>query len=228
MPTNAATAAATAPDAGALCGTAGKLSRDTGARDFVDRSGTFLGESDAATDAAYEEAIRTALIGGINLLDTAVNYRFQRSERAIGRVPGRARRRGQTPARGNRSRDQGGYVTFDGAMPADPRQWFEEKYIKSGIGGARRAGRGRTLHGAAMARAMLDRAANLGLETIDVYYLHNPESQLGAVSREEFIARLRAAFELLERKVGEGLLAYLARRHGTAFAWRRAIADICR
>src|SRR5229473_1305325 len=46
--------------------------------------GTYLGKSDSATDAAYADAIRAALLGGINLLDTAVNYRDQRSERVIG------------------------------------------------------------------------------------------------------------------------------------------------
>ncbi|HKP72641.1 MAG TPA: aldo/keto reductase, partial [Pyrinomonadaceae bacterium] len=35
-------------------------------------------------------------------------------------------------------------------------------------------------------------------------YLHNPETQLGVVSRAEFETRLRAAFEQLERSVAEG------------------------
>src|ERR1700738_2487846 len=57
--------------------------------------GTYLGETDdeterghpdKETDRAYEESITAALRGGINLLDTAVNYRFQRSERTIGKV----------------------------------------------------------------------------------------------------------------------------------------------
>src|SRR6266436_3244367 len=48
--------------------------------------GTYLGENDEATDAAYGEASRIALRGGINLIDTAVNYRFQRSERVIGKA----------------------------------------------------------------------------------------------------------------------------------------------
>src|SRR5258705_6694601 len=46
--------------------------------------GTYLGEPDDATDRAYVEAIVTALRSGINLLDTAINYRHQRSERNIG------------------------------------------------------------------------------------------------------------------------------------------------
>src|SRR5438270_13362488 len=46
--------------------------------------GTYLGEPDDATDQAYIEAIVTALRSGINLLDTAINYRHQRSERNVG------------------------------------------------------------------------------------------------------------------------------------------------
>src|SRR5262249_44860769 len=46
--------------------------------------GTYLGEADAAADAAYTEAIVAALRSGINVLDTAINYRHQRSERNIG------------------------------------------------------------------------------------------------------------------------------------------------
>jgi aryl-alcohol dehydrogenase-like predicted oxidoreductase len=45
---------------------------------------------------------------------------------------------------------------------------------------------------------------NMNLSTIDVYYIHNPESQLGAVRREEFDGRLRAAFELLQSNISEG------------------------
>ena len=46
--------------------------------------GTYLGEPDEETDRAYEASVRAAILGGINLIDTAVNYRLQRSERAIG------------------------------------------------------------------------------------------------------------------------------------------------
>src|SRR5918999_1496232 len=48
--------------------------------------GTYLGEHDAATDADYREAIMRAVELGCNLIDTAINYRFQQSERAIGQV----------------------------------------------------------------------------------------------------------------------------------------------
>jgi aryl-alcohol dehydrogenase-like predicted oxidoreductase len=53
---------------------------------------------------------------------------------------------------------------------------------------------------------------NMNLECVDVYYIHNPESQLGAVSESEFYTRLRAAFSLLEQNRKQGKL----RRYGVA------------
>src|SRR5579864_7220965 len=46
--------------------------------------GTYLGEPDAATDQRYTEAVAEAIGQGIDVLDSAINYRFQRSERSIG------------------------------------------------------------------------------------------------------------------------------------------------
>ena len=95
--------------------------------------GTYLGEPDDETDRAYEEAIKASLRGGINVIDTAVNYRFQRSERNIGKALG------ELVAAGEIERDQvvvatkGGYITFDGEVPPNPRAWFEEHYVKTGI-----------------------------------------------------------------------------------------------
>ena len=46
--------------------------------------GTYLGEPDSQTDDAYTNAVLAAARGGINVFDTAINYRGQASERAIG------------------------------------------------------------------------------------------------------------------------------------------------
>src|SRR5688500_9743639 len=48
--------------------------------------GTYLGECTDEDDAAYERTIRLAIRDGVNLIDTASNYRCQRSERVVGRV----------------------------------------------------------------------------------------------------------------------------------------------
>jgi aryl-alcohol dehydrogenase-like predicted oxidoreductase len=49
---------------------------------------------------------------------------------------------------------------------------------------------------------------NLDVECIDIYYVHNPETQLAEVSREEFHDRLLKAFEALEGAVTEGKIRF--------------------
>jgi aryl-alcohol dehydrogenase-like predicted oxidoreductase len=53
---------------------------------------------------------------------------------------------------------------------------------------------------------------NLGLECIDLYYVHNPEMQLSKVDRQEFDSRLQQAFAALEEAVTAGKI----RMYGTA------------
>lgn len=44
---------------------------------------------------------------------------------------------------------------------------------------------------------------NLGIETLDIFYLHNPETQLGYVDQETFYSRIEAAFTLFEALIRE-------------------------
>src|SRR5206468_5436207 len=53
---------------------------------------------------------------------------------------------------------------------------------------------------------------NLGVASVDLYYVHNPETQLGSVPRTQFLGRIRAAFEALERQVAAGRIG----RYGVA------------
>ncbi len=46
--------------------------------------GTYLGQPNDATDASYAAALVEAGLAGFNVFDTAINYRFQRSERNVG------------------------------------------------------------------------------------------------------------------------------------------------
>ena len=86
MHKNRATAEATSAYASRHSNLAGNFRKVIGLDISSIGIGTYLGETDEETDHAYEEAIAAAIRGGINLIDTAVNYRFQRSERNIGKV----------------------------------------------------------------------------------------------------------------------------------------------
>jgi aryl-alcohol dehydrogenase-like predicted oxidoreductase len=167
--------------------------------------GTYLGNADQATDKKYEAAVVRAVELGANVIDTASNYRFQRSERSIGKAL-RALIQEQSF-----SRDEilvctkGGYLPFDGAPPRDVRGYIEETFVRPGIATLADIVGGSHCMTPAFLQSQLEQSLrNLELECIDVYYVHNPESQLGHVSEAEFYARLQAAFEFLEKTRGEG------------------------
>jgi aryl-alcohol dehydrogenase-like predicted oxidoreductase len=167
--------------------------------------GTYLGEPTAAADAAYTEAVRVALASGINLLDTAINYRHQRSERNIG-----AALREMVSA-GELQRDEvvvctkAGYLSFDNEVPPNPGAYFRAEFVDKGILDPPDLAGGMHCMSPSYLADQLERSRrNLGLETIDVFYVHNPETQLGEVPRERFQQRLREAFAMLEDAVKAG------------------------
>src|SRR5215469_8352351 len=158
--------------------------------------GTYLGEPDDATDASYTDAIMVAVRSGINVLDTAINYRHQRSERNIGAALGQLLGAGQLRRDEVLVCTKAGYLSFDGNLPADPRKYFVKEYVEAGIVNTKDLAGGMHCIDPAYLEDQVERSRrNLGLETIDVFYLHNPETQLADVSAELFQLRLRHAFE---------------------------------
>src|SRR5438445_8057061 len=156
--------------------------------------GTYLGQPDTKTDEGYAAAAIAAVESGINVIDAAINYRFQRSERSIGAAIR------QLAAKGF-DRDEiivctkGGYLTPDGAMPSDPNEYFFREYIQPGIFSAKDIAGGSHCMTPRFLENQLGRSLkNLGVASVDIYYLHNPETQLGEVQKADFAKRVREAF----------------------------------
>jgi aryl-alcohol dehydrogenase-like predicted oxidoreductase len=172
--------------------------------------GTYLGDCDDADDMRYETAIRSALERGINVIDSAINYRCQRSERAVGAALRAA------IAASAVARDEviictkGGYVPMNGSAPASREgylSYLQETYIDSGIVDADDlVGGGHSLSPTFLAHQIDRSRENLGVSTLDVYYLHNPEQQLDSVQPARFRTILRRAFALLEERVASGAI----------------------
>jgi aryl-alcohol dehydrogenase-like predicted oxidoreductase len=175
--------------------------------------GTYLGEADARTDQRYTEAAVAALANGVNLLDTAINYRLQRSERSIGAALKTAIDSGSVQRHELLVCTKAGYLTYDSTIPSDPRRYFLEEYVDTGIVPREELVGGMHCIAPSYLKNQLERSRrNLGLETIDILYLHNPEQQLAEVSPDTFYNRLRRAFESLEQEVANGKI----RLYGTA------------
>src|SRR5260370_38008481 len=134
--------------------------------------GTYLGREDDATDTLYRSAVDQGVARGMNVIDTAINYRHQRSERAIRAALA------DLVSRRVVARDEiivatkGGYIPFDREVPDDPGAYFTATYLKTGI-----VGPGDVVGGShcITPRYLIDQIArsraNLGLATIDVYYI---------------------------------------------------------
>lgn len=169
--------------------------------------GTYLGEADQATDGAYSDAVVAAVEGGLNVIDTAINYRFQRSERSIKEALRELIARGF-------SREEivlctkAGFLTPDGEMPADVNDYFAREFLNHGVIAPEEIAAGcHCMTPRYLADQLARSRRNLGVECIDIFYLHNPETHLDEVPQDEFRKRLREAFSFLESAVSAGKIA---------------------
>ena len=170
--------------------------------------GTYLGQPDDKIDASYSAAVVAAVENGINFIDAAINYRFQRSERSIGSALKQLAAKGIV-------RDElilctkGGYLTPENSMPSDPNEYFFREYLQPGIFTAKDIVAGSHCMTPRFLENQLGRSlSNLGVDCVDVYYLHNPETQLTEISRPDFLERIRDAFEWLESAVATGKIQF--------------------
>jgi aryl-alcohol dehydrogenase-like predicted oxidoreductase len=186
--------------------------------------GTYLGESDEETDAAYRDSVARAVRGGCNVIDSAINYRFQRSERCVGEALASLLGAGDARREEVFLTTKGGFIPFDGAPPKDAKEftdYLKRTYFDSGCCGREDIVANCHCMTPAYLRHELEASlGNLGVDTVNVYYVHNPETQLQEVSREVFRDRLTAAFSELEAAAGEGKI----RSYGTA-TWAGFRAD---
>lgn len=171
--------------------------------------GTYLGGDGTSDDELTRDAALTVLAGGVNLIDTAINYRAQRSERALGEAlsrPGISRAQIVVCTKA-------GYLPQDGTVLRDPRALWQRTYLDSGVIPPGQIACGQHCLHPAYLRDQLGRSLrNLRLAAVDIFYLHNPETQLGEVARPAFLGRLRDAFALCESLCEEGLIG----RYGLA------------
>ena len=174
--------------------------------------GTYLGRNDRTTDDLYCRAVVRAVRSGCNVLDTAINYRCQRSERSIAEAL-RELADGGIPREQVVVATKGGFIPFENDSADDRKDYLEKHFFSLGVMSPSDVVSGCQVITPAFLKNQLERSlSNLGIETIDIYYIHNPEMQLAEVSGEELNRRLRAAFEVLERAAADGRIQF----YGTA------------
>ncbi len=166
---------------------------------------------------AHRAALEHALTAGANLVDTSTNYTDGASERLVGAVVGDLARSGRVAREAvvvvsKLGYVQGGNLALAKAREAEGRPFPEMVRYMDGCW--------HCLHPEFLEDQLARSLDRLGLETLDVCLLHNPEYFLSdaahrglsadpaalAVLRDEFYRRLLEAFRHLERQVAAGRL----------------------
>lgn len=172
--------------------------------------GTYLGDPDARTDELVSAAVKQSILSGVNVIDTAINYRSQKAERSVGKAISELIQENKI------NRDQifvstkNGYVTNDADVQLGFWEYVKQEYTEKGVVKEGDITSGYHCMTPTYLSDQLDRSLkNLDLECVDLMYLHNAvEGQIKDVSKEQFLKNLQSVFELYEQKRDEGKIKF--------------------
>jgi uncharacterized protein len=166
-------------------------------------------------DPEHREALKKALREGVNLIDTSTNYMDGDSERLVGSVLGELIKSGELTREEVVVVSKVGYVQGDNLKQAEAREQAGRPYpdmVKYG------EGIWHCMHPEFLNDQLTLSLDRLGLATLDVCLLHNPEYYLSEAAhhdggdltmvRESFYRRIEQAFVFLESQVTAGRIRY--------------------
>ncbi|MEI2666275.1 aldo/keto reductase [Rossellomorea sp. LJF3] len=174
--------------------------------------GTHLGDMNEKDSKIYREGIEYGLMNGLNFIDTAINYRGMRSERDVGYVLK------SLIDKGSINRDEIIVSTKGGIIPGDieanlvPKEYLQKILLEGGI--IKQSdlnivdNHRHVLTPNYYKFAIGASKKHLNLNTIDIYYIHNPEVSMMTLGPELFYKQLRKLFSFMEEQVQIGNIKY--------------------
>jgi len=183
--------------------------------------GTYLGEHTEEEDELVTHAVlESVLKGGINVIDTAINYRGQKAERCI-----RNALRKIFSISKSITRESIFISTKAGFIPSDAdNNWNARRTAAEWASTVTKfpneeiVDNKHCISPICLEKSLNSSLVNLGLETIDLFYLHNvAEKQLTSIPREKVMERLEKAFEYLEKVRAIGMIRFYGLATWTCF-----------
>ena len=171
--------------------------------------GTYLGNPDSKTDYLVQDAVKKSILGGVNVIDSAINYRAQKAERSVGNAIAQLINNNDISREEVFVSTKNGYVTNDGDIKEDLMQYVMREYGKPGIVKEGDISPGYHCMTLPYLNDQLERSLkNLGLSCIDLMYLHNSVEGQTHIPREQFLKNLMDVFDFYEKKRKEGKIRF--------------------
>jgi len=169
----------------------------------------------------YIAGVKEAIKNGINLIDTASNYRYGQSEKEIGEALKELIDENEITREELVICSKGGFIQLEFPFPKNPYTWIEENILSKKLATKDDI----ELDQHCMTPDYLEWSCeksleNLGVKSIDIYYLHNPEMQLIKLGHAKFLKRIEAIFKRFEKMADKGMIKY----YGVA-VWNAFIND---
>jgi aryl-alcohol dehydrogenase-like predicted oxidoreductase len=157
----------------------------------------------------YIAAVKEAVKNGINLIDTASNYRYGQSEKEIGEALKELFEENVTKREELIICSKGGFIQLDYPFPSNPYTWIEENVLEKKLATKDDI----ELDQHCMTPDYLEWSCrksleNLGVNSLDIYYLHNPEIQLSKLGDKKFYKEIENIFKRFENLADDGLFKY--------------------
>ena len=172
--------------------------------------GTYLGDADNVTDVLVKDAIKKSVLSGVNVIDTAINYRSQKAERSVGKAISELVEEGKVKREELFVSTKNGYVTNDADVKEEFWEYINNTLVKPGIIKPNDISSGyHCMTIPYLENQLKTSLKNLDFDCIDLMYLHNAaEGQLQDISKEEFMKNLKLVFEFYEKQRKEGTIKY--------------------
>ena len=172
--------------------------------------GTYLGNADNATDILVKDAVKKSVLSGVNVIDTAINYRSQKAERSVGKAVSELVEEGKVKRDELFVSTKNGYITNDADVKEEFWEYINKTLVKPGIIKSEDISSGHHCMTIPYLENQLKTSLkNLGFDCIDLMYLHNAaEGQLQDISKDEFMKNLKLVFEFYEKQRKDGTIRH--------------------
>lgn len=163
--------------------------------------GTYLGSLERQVDEAMGGAIKESLrSGAIDVIDTAINYRLQKSERCIARALSSLVEQNELAREEVFISSKNGYLAPDADYKRGPAKYIPDELFANGVISTDDIVDSSHCMTVPFLKHELERSLrNLGIDTLDLLYLHNSaEAQIPATGKEQYLENLGKAFRFYE------------------------------